>query len=43
MINTEEHWNKIYASKAPTEVSWYTPSLERSMAFIDQWYTNPNA
>ena len=42
-MNTAEHWNKIYASKAPTEVSWYTPRLERSLALIDQCGLDPGA
>lgn len=35
-MSVEEHWNKIYGKKAPTEVSWYTPRLERSLALIEK-------
>jgi SAM-dependent methyltransferase len=30
-----EHWDRIYASKPATAVSWYTPHLERSLAFLE--------
>ncbi len=42
-MSVEEHWNKIYGKKAPTEVSWYTPRLERSLAFIEQCELSPEA
>jgi len=29
-----DHWQKVYATKAPTEVSWYQPVPERSLALI---------
>lgn len=29
-----DHWQAVYAQKHPDEVSWYTPHLERSLAFI---------
>lgn len=35
-MNEEEHWNRIYGGKAPDEVSWYRPHLERSLAFIQE-------
>ncbi|HUK09208.1 MAG TPA: class I SAM-dependent methyltransferase [Stellaceae bacterium] len=34
MIDTRAHWNTTYATKADTEVSWYQPSPERSLALI---------
>lgn len=30
------HWDKVYERRAPDEVSWYRPHLERSLALIDQ-------
>lgn len=33
-MSTKEHWQRVYSSKAPNEVSWYRPHLERSIAFI---------
>ena len=29
-----DHWQKVYATRAPTEVSWYQPVPERSLALI---------
>jgi SAM-dependent methyltransferase len=34
-MTTREHWDDVYARKAPGEVSWYRPSLDRSLRFID--------
>jgi len=34
-MNTREHWNSVYEQKGPSEVSWYRPHLERSLAFIE--------
>lgn len=31
----QEHWQSVYRSKAPNEVSWYRPHLEKSIAMID--------
>ena len=31
-----EHWDRVYQSKRPTEVSWYRPHLDTSLAFIEQ-------
>ena len=30
----KEHWEKIYHTKSPTGVSWYTPHLANSLALI---------
>jgi SAM-dependent methyltransferase len=30
-----EHWESIHQSKAPSELSWYRPHLERSLRFIE--------
>ncbi|MBI4956803.1 MAG: class I SAM-dependent methyltransferase [Myxococcales bacterium] len=29
------HWESVYGKKAPDEVSWYRPHLERSLAFVE--------
>ncbi len=34
MSNTREHWDQVYAAKTVTEVSWYQPRSERSLALI---------
>lgn len=30
-----EHWDTVYQRKAPGDVSWYRPHLERSLRFIE--------
>jgi len=30
------HWEKVYNTKAPSEVSWYQPHLETSLALISR-------
>src|SRR5579864_587705 len=34
MPTTREHWDQVYSTKAETEVSWYQPRPERSLALI---------
>lgn len=34
-MNTKAHWNKVYATRAAEAVSWYSPHLETSRAFIE--------
>jgi SAM-dependent methyltransferase len=31
-----EHWDRVYQTKEPTEVSWYRAHLETSLALIEQ-------
>src|SRR5690242_5632249 len=33
-MNPQEHWEGIYSTKAPDQVSWFRPHLERSLALI---------
>lgn len=35
-MNTREHWEQIYGTKAPDQVSWYSPHLETSLALIER-------
>ena len=35
-MDTQTHWEKIYAEKAPNAVSWYRPHLETSLALIEK-------
>jgi 2-polyprenyl-3-methyl-5-hydroxy-6-metoxy-1,4-benzoquinol methylase len=35
-MNSQSHWEKIYAEKAPDAVSWYRPHLEKSLSLIEQ-------
>jgi SAM-dependent methyltransferase len=34
--DTKPHWDKVYASKQPTEVSWYQPHLRVSFDLIER-------
>jgi ubiquinone/menaquinone biosynthesis C-methylase UbiE len=33
-MSRENHWQAVYSKKAPEQVSWYRPHLDRSLAFI---------
>jgi len=35
-MDDKEHWEGVYGQKAPEEVSWYRPHLERSLRFIEE-------
>lgn len=35
-MNSQSHWEKLYAEKAPDSVSWYRGHLEKSIRFIEQ-------
>ncbi|HEY3443643.1 MAG TPA: class I SAM-dependent methyltransferase [Paludibaculum sp.] len=39
-MDAQSHWERIYAQKAPDQVSWYRPHLEMSMALIER--ANPS-
>jgi 2-polyprenyl-3-methyl-5-hydroxy-6-metoxy-1,4-benzoquinol methylase len=34
-VNTGSYWDNIYKTKAPNQVSWYRPHLERSLSYIE--------
>jgi SAM-dependent methyltransferase len=36
MSDTQAHWERIYSTKAPTEVSWFSPHLETSLALVER-------
>lgn len=36
MADREQHWNQVYASKSPLEVSWYQTEPRLSLQLIDQ-------
>jgi SAM-dependent methyltransferase len=42
-MSSKDHWEKVYASKGPTEVSWFRPHLERSIAFLEAARVGPDA
>jgi 2-polyprenyl-3-methyl-5-hydroxy-6-metoxy-1,4-benzoquinol methylase len=35
-MDTKEHWERIYGTKAPDQVSWFRPHLETSLALIER-------
>ncbi len=35
-MDLKTHWERIYAEKAPEQVSWYRPHLETSLALIER-------
>ena len=34
-MNRQTHWQNIYETKEPTNVSWFQPHLEKSLNLID--------
>lgn len=34
-MDNREHWDRVYTTKDPENVSWFQPHLERSLAFLD--------
>lgn len=43
MKENQQHWDKIYSEKAPTEVSWYEPMPEISLNLIRECKFEKNA
>lgn len=35
-MDVKTHWEKIYTTKAPNQLSWYRPHLESSVALIER-------
>jgi 2-polyprenyl-3-methyl-5-hydroxy-6-metoxy-1,4-benzoquinol methylase len=35
-MDPKTHWEKVYKTKAPEQVSWYSPHLETSLALMDR-------
>lgn len=35
-MDAKLHWEKVYSSKGPQEVSWYRPHLDASLALIER-------
>jgi SAM-dependent methyltransferase len=34
-MSRQEHWEAVYAAKEPSQVSWFRPHLDRSVAWIE--------
>ncbi len=43
IVDAKSHWEKVYRTKQPNEVSWYRPHLEMSLQLIDDAAPNRNA
>lgn len=35
-MNAAAHWQRVYATKTPDQVSWFRPHLETSLSFIER-------
>jgi 2-polyprenyl-3-methyl-5-hydroxy-6-metoxy-1,4-benzoquinol methylase len=35
-MDTQSHWERVYDTKAPTEVSWFKPHLDTSLSLIER-------
>ena len=35
MTTRQDHWDAVYAARDPKAVTWYQPSLTRSLSLID--------
>ena len=35
-MDSKSHWESVYTTKNPTEVSWYRPHLETSLGLIEE-------
>ena len=42
-MDTRTHWEKIYTTKAPDQVSWYRPHLETSIDLIERSISDRSA
>lgn len=42
-MDSRQHWEGVYSSKAPDAVSWYAPHLEQSLAYIRASGLSPSA
>jgi 2-polyprenyl-3-methyl-5-hydroxy-6-metoxy-1,4-benzoquinol methylase len=42
-MSLKSHWDKVYADNKPNEVSWYQPTPEISLDFINQLNISKNA
>jgi len=43
IMDPKSHWEKVYRTKQPNEVSWYRPHLEISLRLIEEAAPNRNA
>lgn len=43
MVEPRQHWESVYQTRRPTEVSWYQPHLEVSLHLIEDAVANRDA
>ena len=43
LTDPKTHWEKVYRTKQPTEVSWYRPHLDVSLQLIEEAASNRDA
>jgi hypothetical protein len=43
IVDIKSHWEKVYRTKQPNEVSWYRPHLEVSLHLIEDAAPNRDA
>lgn len=43
IMNKQKHWEHIYETKVPTDVSWFQIHLEKSLALIESANLKPDA
>ena len=43
IVDPKSHWEKLYRTKRPTEVSWYRPHLDVSLQLIEEAAPNRDA
>jgi SAM-dependent methyltransferase len=41
-VDRQEHWEKVYATKAPNAASWYAPHLDVSLAVLERTGAGPS-
>ena len=42
-MDTQEHWERVYGSKSPAQLSWFSPHLKTSVALIERAAGNRSA
>jgi len=42
-MDKQKHWETIYETKEPTNVSWFQPHLQKSLALIESANLNVDA
>lgn len=42
-MDKQNHWEHIYETKEPTDVSWFQPNLQKSLTLIDSASLKPDA